>query len=341
MKKILISESERNEILKLYNPNNIIEQNAKITGNVKLPSDYLGKGGEFERTKLKGLPTLDKLSCLPESIRGFVSYVLSNKKTLSSKLKVNDYLLILLTKAACGILGRETDFGQTTETSDDVSEFLRSNHMGGYVEWAINTQNFARSITGKGNITQSLGAAQFTPQTWKDYGLDKTIGNYNESLDIFNQSMGVLMSLAKRYNELLRKGFSTSPSINPVLEKYKPGFKKINGTGNNALDLAILAHNMDETKVLHPYCETNHPLYSAPCWKSIYKPYDDENSFNKNKYGWLNSVKDANLKKYPGSLKVNKGKVIKGYFPNLKGPNHTAIGYVEEVATSINRFNCF
>lgn len=329
----------------------INEQNDKITGNislpsdylgnVSLPSDYLGKGGDFERNQLKGLPFIDKLDCLPENIRGFVSYVLSNKKTLSSKLKVDENLFILMTKAACAITGRETKFGQFTEISDDVSEFLRSNGMGGFVDWAIGTQNLGRSIVGKGKITQSLGAAQFTPETWKYYGLDKTIGDYNESLDIFNQSMGSLITLANRYHRALKNGISTSPSINPILEKYNPTFNTIEGTGNNALDLAILGHNMDETKVLYTYCETNHPLYYAPCWNSIYKPYDDENSFNQKKSKWLDNVKDVNLKKYPGTLKVNKSKVVKGYFPNLKGPNHTSIGYVEEVTKYINQFNCF
>jgi hypothetical protein len=179
---------------------------------------------------------------------------------LMKKLNLDYKTLILLTKASIGIIGRESKFGEFTEKSDTFSETLRGAGLGSLVDWGI------KKIYGK-NKTQSLGLGQFTPETWKRYGLDKTIGDYNSSFNSINQGLGVLYSLSYRYKKALTNGLKQEPSVNPVLMKYGL-LSKINGTGNHALDMSILSHNMPEEKTLFPYCTTNHPLYSSPCNKS-------------------------------------------------------------------------
>jgi hypothetical protein len=97
---------------------------------------------------------------------------------------------------------------------------------------------------------------------------------------------------------------------------------------------------MPEEKTLFPYCTTNHPLYSSPCNKSKTTPYKNQESFNPNSK-LLQKIKDPNLKKFPGEITVNQNDRIPNFFPNLKGPNHSAIGYVEEVSNYIKSYNCF
>jgi hypothetical protein len=97
---------------------------------------------------------------------------------------------------------------------------------------------------------------------------------------------------------------------------------------------------MPRDKTLYKYCKTNHPLYAAPCWKTVYSPFDNKGSFNPNT-PLLQKVTNPKLKQFPGQLTVNKGEVIPNFFPNLKGPEHSAIGYVEEVAKYMRSFNCF
>jgi len=275
-------------------------------------------------------------SCVPENLNSFVDYVITNKNLLMKKLKLDYPTLILLTKVSIGIIGRETKFGKFTETQDTFSETLRGAGLGSLFDWGIKKYN---QYSGKKPITQSLGIAQFTPETWKRYGLDKSIGDYNSSFNSINQGLGVLYTLNNRYKKALNNGLKQEPSVNPILSEYGL-LNKINGTGNHALDMAILSHNMPEEKTIFPYCLTNHPLYASPCYKSKTKPFSNKESFNPNSK-LLQKVTDPKLKKFPGELTVNQTKIIPNYFPNLSGPNHSGIGYVEEVAKYMKSYNCF
>jgi len=274
-------------------------------------------------------------SCVPPNLNTFVDYVISNGNLLMKKLNLDYKTLILLTKASIGITGRETKFGSYTETQDTFSETLRGNGLGSLFDWGIKKYN----QYAKKPITQSLGIAQFTPETWKRFGLDKTIGDYNSSFNSINQGLGVLYSLTSRYKKALSNGLKPEPSVNPILTKYGL-LQKINGTGNNALDMSILSHNMPEEKTIYPYCTTNNPLYAAPCRYSKISPYKNQDSFNPNSK-LLKKVTDPNLKKFPGELTVNQSSIIPNYFPNLKGDVHSGIGYVEEVVKYMNSFTCF
>jgi hypothetical protein len=269
--------------------------------------------------------------CVPGNLSLFVDYVMTNKKLLMKKLNLDSKNLILLTKISLGIIGRESKFGNYTEGWDTFSETLRGVGLGSLVDWGLKKKY--------GKRQQSLGLGQFTADTWKKYGLDKSIGDYNSSFNTINQGLGVLYSLNIRYNKALSNGLKQEPSVNPILTKYGV-IQRIKGTGNHALDMAILSHNMSEEKTLYPYCTTNHPLYASPCNKIKMKPYDDQKSFNPNST-LLKKVTDPKLKKFPGELTVNQSGVIPNYFPNLGGPGHSGFGYVEEVVKYIKSFNCF
>lgn len=269
--------------------------------------------------------------CVPQTMNTFVNYVVDNKDSLMKKLKIDYQTLILLTKVSLGIIGRETKFGSYTETSDQFSEMLRGAGLGSLIDWAFKKYG--------NNRTQSLGDAQFTPEAWKRYGLDKSIGDYDSSFNSVKQGLAALFSLTNRYKRALKNGLKPEPSVNPILSNYGL-IKKIDGMGNNALDMAILSHNMTETKTLYPYCKTNHPLYAAPCMYTKISPFQKQESFDPNS-ALLQKVKDPKLKKFPGELTVNQSEIIPNYFPNLRGPNHSAIGYVEEVSKYVKTFNCF
>jgi len=272
----------------------------------------------------------EKYPCVPKDVRIFVDYVMTNKEMLSKFLKIDVPNLIFLTKSSIGIIGRETKFGKVQELGDRVTQILRSSGAGSFLDW----------VYKKVGKSQSLGIGQFKPETWKKYGLDKTIGDFDKSFNQVSQGLGVLYTLTDRYKRALSNGLKPQPSINPILSKYGL-VKNINGTGNNALDMSILSHNFPEKSVLYPYCTTNHPLYAAPCYKTKHLPYDTKQSFdNQSNKVLLQKVNDPRLKQFPGELTVSQNSKIDNYFPNLKGPNHTAIGYVEEVSKYIRSLGC-
>jgi len=282
-------------------------------------------------------------ACVPSILKPFIIYVMTNKDSIIKKSGVDEKTFMQMVKASIGIIGRETKYGNYTETSDNVSEWLRSNGLGGLINLGIDATNKVRKTLGKNNITQSLGLAQFTPETWEQYGLSKLIGPYDKSFTSIGQGLGTMFKLNAEYKNALKAGLNPAvPSQNQILQKNGI-INTINGTGNNALDAAIVTHNMTANKLLTKYCTTNNPLYAAPCNLSTYAPFDNEQSFNKNKSTKLiNSAKvDQKYKNFPGTLTVNTNEVLPGYFPNLKGPNHTAIGYLEEVVGNMSTLNCF
>jgi hypothetical protein len=274
-------------------------------------------------------------SCVPSNLSVFVSYVINNSQMLMKNMNIDYKTLILLTKVSIGIIGRETKFGEVQTKGDVASEMLRGAGAGSLVDWGMKVY---RELGGT-TKSQSLGFGQFRPEAWKEYGLDKLVGDYNQSFDVISQGLAVLYSLSSRYKTALNNKLSTSPSVNPILSQYGV-IGNINGTGNHALDMAILSHNMPKDKTIFPYCKTNHPLYAAPCSKTVYSPFEKKESFNPNT-PLLQKVKDPKLKQFPGQLTVNRTEVIPNFFPNLKGAKHSAIGYVEEVANYMKSYNCF
>lgn len=318
-KNILLTESELTDLIKKI----IKEQNAtrlpqknqftnyqfnnqeRVSGLDNYPNIKYQQQRNFET-----LSAFEKYKCVPRSVIPFILSVEKNKSKIMGELQIDNKTLSILTKAAIGIIGRETKFGTVTEFSDKASEFLRTVGL-----------SFIPQITDNLMSPQSLGTAQFTPETWKNYGLDKKVGDFNHSFNIISQGLAALYRVTQDYKLALSKGLSTKPSVNPIAVKQGK-ITNVNGTGNNSLDLAILAHNFGNKKI-GKYCTTNNSNFATLCSNQTVKPYPtDKPNF---------------------ILTVNQNQEIPNFFPNLSsGANggHTSIGYLEEVAAFMKNYNC-
>lgn len=316
---IKLKESDLEVIIKT-----LLEQNSQqryVMEPPRVNSDYLGKGGQFERSLPSAKPMVGWIDykCLPSGgVKGFANYVNNNKQKLMTNLGVDKNLLSLMAKAAMGIIGRETTFGAGTEFKDDAAEFLTQVGLGFIPQGLQSGYNTVLSLAGKDPQQMSLGAAQFTRDTWNRYGLDKKIGPYDDNFGTVSQGLGALYRINDDYKSALKTGNGTGPSVNPIAVRQGK-IKQILGTGNNALDLSIVSHNM--AGMIKKWCETSDPNYAGPCDQKVYLPFPD-------------TKKDFKVTVY-------QDKPITNYFPNKKSGNLTSIGYLEEVTKYINQFNCF
>lgn len=261
-----------------------------------------------ELIKLKN--SVNQISCLSsKEYKTVAKIIISKKDNIKKGLGIkDDTTFYKLLRYAIAVMGRETDYGDTSSIGDMLGTVYRQNPIYGPII------DFVGEFIPKIN-TQSLGDGQFTKSTWDEYGLNDTIGDYNNSLGVYRQMLGSLHRLTKDYNLALERGIGTNPSVNPIAVKQGK-ISSINGSGDVSLDLAILAHNMGSDKI-QKYCTTSNPNYAGPCNKSTYTPKEEV-----------------------GEVKVNQNDWIKSYFPNLKGGSHTAIGYVEEVVKKAKQLNC-
>jgi hypothetical protein len=316
---IKLNERDLQKIVKRVLQEQTIKQRYGIDP-ATAPSDYLGKGGQFERGLEKNRKPLGfyDFKCIPRGVNIFANYVVNNQQKLMSDLGVDKTTLLLMAKAAIGIMGRETTFGTGTEFKDDAAEFLM--HWGlGFIPKTIQTgYNKVRELGGKSPQQMSLGTAQFTEDTWNTYGLDKKVGPYKDSFNAVRQGIGALHRINDDFKKALKLGTGTGPSVNPIAVRQGK-IKSINGTGNNALDLAIVTHNMPG--LINRWCQTSDPNFAGPCDKTEYQPYPESKPEIK--------------------LKVFQNKQIPNYFPNKGSGKLTSIGYLEEVAGYMNKFNCF
>jgi hypothetical protein len=282
-----------------------------------------------------------KVNCVREEIWPFVKYVLENKLKISKDLGVDSKTLGELTKASVGIIGKESFFGRYKTQSD---EFLLGQKQNSSL--LSSTLDFFFSLAKK---KPSLGMAQFQEETWNYYKLNKRVGDYAKSAkDPKLQGLAVLFSLCDRYKMALKIGLKKEPSQNQILEKYGV-ITKIKGTGNNALDLSILAHNWGES-VITKWCETSNPLFASPFKIKEIQPFKTEQSFKdwSSKSSLMKEVKDPNLRKFPGKLRTFPDKIIPNYFPNLigesdsrsNGGKKTSIGYLESVCSYMKDLQC-
>lgn len=321
MKIIKLKESDLERIISrvIFEQTTQIKQRYGVDPAVA-PSDYLGKGGELERQNFSRNVLFDNVNykCLPKSLQGFANYVRIHKGDLMKKLQVDEKTLLLMTKAAMGTIGRETSFGHGTEFTDDAAEFMMNWGMGLIPKAVVGGINLYRDVRGQNKRTMSLGPAQFTPETWKAYGLDEKVGPYEESFNMIKQGLGTIYRINNDYQRALKVGTGTGPSVNPIAQRQGK-LKTINGTGNNALDLAIVSHNM--ANMINKWCETSDPNYAGPCNETTYQPFKDSKPEIK--------------------VNVNRNKQILNYFPNKKSGAITSIGYLEEVVKYINKFQCF
>ncbi len=225
---------------------------------------------------------------------------------------------------AIGTLGRESDYGAADTFSDSAVLKFRT-LPGGDTAWdaveAIIEGPISslrkRYYDGSGfPAKKSLGPAQFTAGAWKQYGLDKLVGEFDQVGKMLIALKGAYYRIAQDYKLALDRGVGTDPSINPIAVQQGK-ISSVDGSGNVSLDLAILAHNMGRGKI-KKYCKTNNPNYNAPC--------DSPNGIYEPKKGLR--------------VKVNKNAWVPGYFPNLGSRALTSIGYVEEVVKRAKQLGC-
>jgi len=182
----------------------------------------------LEEQPVVGAPNMgmtNKSEATPKPIQSLSCVPLAFQAAISELIKQNYNKLYL--KIALGIIGRESDFGESNRYK--LTAPLK------YL-WA--------SVGGGA----SVGYAQVKPNTAKLYGL---------SVDDLTTAIGSLKAiyniLVKNYQTAIKNGYTNEPS---------PNFTK--GTGNAALDLSIAAYNLGVGKITK-YCKTSDPNIKKPC----------------------------------------------------------------------------
>jgi len=198
----------------------LTESDLELIVNKVLSEQIPGMSGlnyqaKAEREAKLGVQTAKMLPCVPTAF----------KLSVNDLIKKNYNKLFL--KASLGIIGRESDFGESNR---------------------FKFRNPLKILYGALGGNTSVGFAQVQPETAKQYGLDLTdLSMASGSLDI------TYRLLQDNYNKALKVGYTTGPSVN---------FK--DGTGNSALDMAISAHNLGAQKITK-YCKTSDPKINRPC----------------------------------------------------------------------------
>jgi len=185
-----------------------------------------------------------------------------------------------LIKVALGIIGRETSFGKGTRYQTYGAAKNLYNDLGG---------------------DTSGGLAQMKPSTAKSVGVTDDITKPYGALK------AAYLNLKKLYDEAIKNGYSTN----------QPSTNLTTGTGDAALDLALIGYNQGFSYVTK-YCETTDPKIKGQCNKT----------------------------KTDSGLQINQKKIAQNYLPNYKtNAIHTgelsSHGYVKEVAGYLKKFNCF
>jgi len=186
----------------------------------------------------------------------------------------------LFLKTALGVIGRESSFGSGN----------RFNYL-----------NPLKTLLVSLGGSSSVGYGQIKPETAEKYGMN--VDDLNTALGALTTVYNILMDNFKKARQV---GFSGSPSANVK-----------NGTGNAALDMAIVAYNTGAGKIVK-YCETSDPNIKKDC---------------------------KNAGKVIDGLTV-KNKPVADYIPNFKTNRWDSVeisshGYIQEVADNIKKYPCF
>ncbi len=227
----------------------------------------------------------------PNAITGGKSPVITPKKYDVSSCVDENFILPIeellnenynpkLLKIALGIIGRETSFGKGIR----------------YQTYGVG-KNIYNNLGGD----TSGGLAQMKPSTAKNLGVTDDMSKP------YGAVKAAYLNLKKLYDEAKRSGYSDN----------QPSTNLKTGTGDAALDLAILGYNQGISFVTK-YCETSDPKIKSQCKKT----------------------------KTDSGATVYQNKVAKNYFPNYKTDEvHTgklsSHGYVTEVSNKSKEFNCF
>jgi|688.fasta_scaffold250462_2 hypothetical protein len=209
-------------------------------------------------------------------------------------------------KTALGIIGRESDFGESNRFKFTAP--LKA-------LWA-----------GLGGQT-SVGYAQIKPETAEKYGIKV------KDLELASGSVDAAYKIIQdNYKIALKVGYTEQPSVNLK-----------DGTGNSALDIAIAAYNLGASKITR-YCKTSNPKINRPCslaGKTI-KEQDGsiELAMNRKNQQQLKQSDDI------GKSITVTNQYVPNYIPNFKterwdGVKISSHGYISEVAQRIKTYTCF
>jgi hypothetical protein len=209
-------------------------------------------------------------------------------------------------KTALGIIGRESDFGESNRFKFTAP--LKA-------LWA-----------GLGGQT-SVGYAQIKPETAEKYGIKV------KDLELASGSVDAAYKIIQdNYKIALKVGYTEQPSVNLK-----------DGTGNSALDISIAAYNLGASKITR-YCKTSNPKINRPCslaGKTI-KEQDGsiELAMNRKNQQQLKQSDDI------GKSITVTNQYVPNYIPNFKterwdGVKISSHGYISEVAQRIKTYTCF
>ena len=229
MKKIIkLSESDLEKIIKkVLMEQRISNPNIQYSDT---PSS-MTSGLISSKNKNEDLNLISKYSCVPTVFRYPVYLLL--KKGYNP----------LFIKTALGIIGRESDFGESNR-----------------FKYLSPLKTLYAYIGGQ----TSVGYGQVKPETAAQFGMD--VSDLNTAIGALG---AVYQYVVKNYNTARNVGYNANPSSN---------FK--DGTGNSALDISIVGFNAGPDKIVK-YCETNNPELKRDCKLVGKTTKENLNVFNK------------------------------------------------------------
>jgi hypothetical protein len=224
-------------------------------------------------------------------------------------------------KTTLGIIGRESDFGE----SNRFKFTARLKYL-----WA--------ALGGQ----TSVGYAQIKPETAEKYGMK--ISDLNFAYGSVDTAYKIIQD---NYKIALKVGYTEQPSVNIK-----------DGTGNSALDIAIAAFNLGASKITR-YCKTSNPKINRPCslaGKTI-KEQDGSIEFAMNRKNQQQLLNEQSVIGAPnmgmttqirdsGKSITVTNQYVPNYIPNFKtkrwdGVKISSHGYISEVAQRIKTYTCF
>jgi len=206
-----------------------------------------------------------------------------------------------LVKAALGIIGRESSYGQMSR----IRKVLLS----------------LKNIGAFFGFDTSAGLAQMKNSTKESLKIKEDINTVSGAL------IAVYKYLDRSYKKAQQEGYSTSqPSTTPKTS-----------TGNAALDISIASYNIGYGRILK-YCNTDDPNIKRPC--TLSGKIVEQSVVGAPSMGVTGQKSNPNDNVKKTKFKVSN-QLVKNYLPNIPIGNLTTYGYVDEVSKRIKGFNCF
>ena len=204
-------------------------------------------------------------------------------------------------KVSLGIIGRESDFGESNRF-----KFLSP----------------LKLLFSRLGVNTSVGYGQIKPETAKEFGMTT-----DDLITSIGSLKTVYQILQKNYSKAIEVGYTNKPSSNVT-----------KGTGNAALDLSIAGYNLGISKITK-YCKTSNPNINKPCnlaGKTITEQVIPTYGLDK-----MHQELERNKKTCTVTNKELKNYIPNFKTKRLDGVSISSHGYVEEVAEKIKKYTCF